>query len=272
MFAVAGVGLIALGEDAGRAQDFLGEGAGEFARDQQVVQQSLLVFAGGDVDFAEFEGFRDGEVDFEGGQQGFGGLIVEVETFDEFHIAHAGGVRGELAQVLSEQALPAWVSDAGDGLDFVADDDQAIDGDIRVIETDLGEVAEGVFADDAQQCGALGMGGLDRLAGAVGAHAVAGVAGDPAVVEKQRAGVSGADVDDQRGVLAHRRQVLEAAAGFQIDQARHFAIVDGADAQAAGDADAVHEGFVVASLAEDVGGGGAGDAVGIGIPSSARDF
>ena len=84
-----------------------------------------------------------------------------------------------------------------------------------------------------------------------------------AVVEKQRAGVSRADVDDERGVLAHGRHVAEPAAGFQIDEAGHLAIVDDAHAQAAGDADAVHEGLVVSRLAEDVGGGGAGDVVGI---------
>ncbi len=258
---MAGVGLIAFGEDAGRAEHFLGEGTGEFARNEQVVQQSLLVIAGRDVDFAEFEGFRDGEVDLKGGQQGFRRLIVEMEMFDEFHIAHAGGIGGELPQFLERAGGAGLGERTGDGLDFVADDDQSVDGDIRVIKTDLGQVAEGVFADHAEQCGALGVGALDRLARAVGAHAVAGVARDPAVLEEQGAGVAGADVDDQRGVIAHRRQVLEAAPGFQIDQARHFPVVDGADAQAAGDADAVHERLVVSGLAENVGGGGAGDVV-----------
>jgi hypothetical protein len=57
VLAVAGIGLVAVGQDAGGAQDFLGEGAGEFAGDEEVVQQSLFVFAGGDVDFRRGRGF-----------------------------------------------------------------------------------------------------------------------------------------------------------------------------------------------------------------------
>ena len=105
MFAVAGIRLIAFRENAGGAQHFLGEGAGEFLRDEQVVKQSLLVFAGGDVDVVELERLRDGEVDFQRGQQRLGGLIVELEAFHQLHIAHVRGVRGELAQGLERADL-----------------------------------------------------------------------------------------------------------------------------------------------------------------------
>jgi hypothetical protein len=146
------------------------------------VQQALLVVAGGDVDVGELEGFRDGEVDLQRGQQRLGGLVVELETFHQFHIAHARGFGGELPQRLSGRRCCRGERH-GDRLDLVADDDQPSIFTSEIIEADLGEVAEGVFADDAQQGGAFGVGALHRLAGAVGAQPVAGVAGDPAVLK-----------------------------------------------------------------------------------------
>jgi hypothetical protein len=38
---------------------------------------------------AEAEGFRDGEIDFQGGQQGLGGLVVELEALHELDVADA---------------------------------------------------------------------------------------------------------------------------------------------------------------------------------------
>ena len=263
VFAVAGVGLIAFRQDPGGAEDFLGEGAGEFLRDEQVVEQSLLVFAGGDVDLAELEGFGDGEVDFKGGEQGLGGLIVELETLHEFHIAHVGGVGGELAQGLDRANLGGLGKRGSDGLQLVADDHQAVDADIRVVEADLREIPVGVLADDPEHGRTFRVGTLHRLARPVGAHAVAGVARDEAVLKQKRSGVARTHVQDQRGVLAHGGQVEQAAAGFQIDEPGHFPVVDGADPQSAGDADAVHEGLMVGRLAEDVGGHRAGDGVGV---------
>jgi hypothetical protein len=64
------------------------------------VKQALFVIAGRDVDLAEPEGFRDGEIDLQRGKQRFGRLIVETIALDQLHIAHAGGGGGELAQGL----------------------------------------------------------------------------------------------------------------------------------------------------------------------------
>lgn len=221
----------------------------------------MFVFAVRDVDFGELEGFGDGEVDFEGGEECFGGLVVELEAFDGFDIGEGGGFGGELAEGFEGAGFGALVEGACDGLDFVADEDEAFDGEVGVVEAELGEVSGGVFADDAEEGGAFGVGVLDGFASAVGAEAVGGVAGDAAFLEEECAGVSGADVDDEGGVFPHGREVVEAAAGFEVDEASHFAIVDGGDAQSAGDADAVHDGFVVGGLGEDVGGDGAGDGV-----------
>ena len=140
----------------------------------------------------------------------------------------------------------------GHGLNLIANEDEPVDRDIGEVEADLGEVARYVFADDPQHRGALGMRTLDSLAGAVRAHPIARVAGDEPVLKQQGAGVAGAHMHHQRGVLAQFRQILEAAPRLQIDQARHFAIVDNGHPQAAGDADTVHHGFVVARLTEDV--------------------
>ncbi|MEY4242623.1 MAG: hypothetical protein RLZZ245_208 [Verrucomicrobiota bacterium] len=97
----------------------------------------------------------------------------------------------------------------------------------------------------------------------MGAHAVAGVAGDEAVLKEECARVAGADVEDKGRVLAHGGEVLEAAACFQIDEASHFPVVDGADSEAAGDPDAVHDRLVVDRFAEDIAGDGARDGVGV---------
>ena len=70
-------------------------------------------------------------------------------------------------------------------------------------------------------------------------------------------------MEHERRAFFHAGQVTEAAAGLEIDQARHFAIVDRAKAQTAGDADPVHEGFLILGFAENVGDGGACDLVGV---------
>ena len=217
------------------------------------MQQSLFVLAGGNMDFAQLQGLCDGEVDFQSRDQRVGGLIVELEAFHQLHITEVRGIGRELAQGLERANLAGFRQGLGDGLDFVADEDDSINVDVRVVEADLREVAVGVFADHAQQGGAFRVGGLDRLARAVGAHAVAGVAGDQAVLKQQRPRVAGTDMQNQRDALAHRWQIEQAAAGLQIDQARHFPVIDGADPQPAGDADAVHHRFVVGGFAEDVG-------------------
>ena len=92
MLAVSGVGLVALCQDACGAQDILGEGACELPGDEEVMEQSLFVFAVRDVDLVELEGFSDGEIDLQRGQEGLCCLIVEVEPFDEFHIAQGSRV------------------------------------------------------------------------------------------------------------------------------------------------------------------------------------
>ena len=97
----------------------------------------------------------------------------------------------------------------------------------------------------------------------MGAHAVAGVAGDETILKQQCSRVAGADMKHKRRAFFHAGQVTETAAGLEIDQARHFAIVDRAKAQTAGDADPVHEGFLILCLAENVGDGGACDLVGV---------
>ena len=43
MLAVAGIGLVALGEDAGGAQHLGGEGAAHLAGNKEIVQEALLV-------------------------------------------------------------------------------------------------------------------------------------------------------------------------------------------------------------------------------------
>jgi hypothetical protein len=110
------------------------------------VEESLFVFAVRDVDFGELEGFGDGEVDFEGGEECFGGLVVELEAFDGFDIGEGGGFGGELAEGFEGAGFGALVEGACDGLDFVADEDEAFDGEVGVVEAELGEVSGGVFA------------------------------------------------------------------------------------------------------------------------------
>lgn len=53
----------------------------------------------------------------------------------------------------------------------------------------------------------------------------------------------------------------KAATGFEVNEARHFTVVDDGHIQSTGDADAIHDVLVVGGLAEDIGGDGAGDGV-----------
>ncbi|MEY4242622.1 MAG: hypothetical protein RLZZ245_207 [Verrucomicrobiota bacterium] len=94
------------------------------------MEEALFVFAVRNMDFLEFEGFRDGEVNFEGGEEGFCGLVVELEAFHEFDIAEVRGVGGELAEGFGRAGLAGAGERGGDGLDFVADDDDSVDGDV----------------------------------------------------------------------------------------------------------------------------------------------
>lgn len=98
--------------------------------DEEVMEKSLFVLAGGDVDVLELEGFCDGEVDFKRGDEGLGSLVVELEAFDEFDVAVGGGVCGKLAEVLEGADLSGLGEGWGNGLDFVTDDDEAIDLDV----------------------------------------------------------------------------------------------------------------------------------------------
>ena len=225
------------------------------------MEQALLVFGGGDVNLFEVERFRDGEVDLQRGDECLGGLVVELEALDRLKVAEVRSFGSEFAEVFQRTGLVIFRQGRGDRLDFVADEDDAVDGDIGKIETELSKVPRGVFADDAQQREAFRVGCFDRLAGAVRAHPVAGVAGDQAFLEKQGAGVAGADVNHESGALAHRREMLDAAAGLEVDQAGHFPVIDHGNRQPAGDANSIQDRFMVRRLVEDVGGDGAGEIV-----------
>ena len=157
MFAVGGIRLIALGEDARRAQDFFGEGIGEIFRNQKIVQQAFFVIAFRDAHFAEFHRLGDGEIDFEGRQECLGGLVIELVAANDFRVAEVGGVAGELAQRLERAGVVGIDEFRCDRLDFVADHDHAVDADIGIIQADLCDVAGGVFADHPQQAAAFGV-------------------------------------------------------------------------------------------------------------------
>ena len=251
---VFGVGLVLSGEDF-RGADHLGlEAGGEGGGDGEVEEEAAFVVAVGDADVGEFEGVGDGEVDFEGGEDGLGGVEVELVGADAFLAGEAGGLAGEGAEVFEGAAESAAGEEGIEELDFVADDDDVLDGFVLVVEAHLSDLTADVFVDDAEEGGAVGVGGFHGLAAAVGAEAVAGVAFDAALLEEEGAGVAGADVHDEGGALLHGRRVEEAAAGLEVDEAGHLAVVEDLDAESAGDAEAVLEDIAVAGFGEDVGG------------------
>ncbi len=98
---------------------------------------------------------------------------------------------------------------------------------------------------------------MKAFPGAVGAEAVGVVADDLSVFEEEEAGVSGADVGHDGVTLLHRGGVAKAAAGFEEDEAGHFAIVEGLEAPPAGDLEPVEEDLGVGGFGEGVGGDGA---------------
>ena len=71
-------------------------------------------------------------------------------------------------------------------------------------------------------------------------------------MEKQRTGVTRADVHHQRRALAQGWQMLDTAAGFQIDQAGHLAVVNHRDRQAAGNADPVEHRFMIGGFMQHI--------------------
>lgn len=114
------------------------------------MEQALFVFAEGDVDVFEAKGFGGRDIDFQGGEQGFGGLVIEPEFTDDFDIAECGCLCGEIAEGF-DGAIGLGAGDLfGDRLDFITNDDDAVDGDVRVVVAELGKVAVCVFADEAK--------------------------------------------------------------------------------------------------------------------------
>ena len=150
ILAVTGIGLVSVRQNPCGTQYLGGEGVGEFARGEKIMQETLLVFADRDVDFLERKRFGDREVDLQRGDQRLGGLVIELKTFDRFQIAESRGFGGEMTQFFQRTGLVVFGDETGDRLDFITDQHEAFDRDIGVVVTELGEVSGRVFADHAQ--------------------------------------------------------------------------------------------------------------------------
>ena len=198
---------ILAGENFRRA-DHLGlESGGEGRGKGEVAEESAFVIAARDAEVLEFEGFSDGEIDLERGEDCFAGVEIELVGTDAFFAAVSGGFPGEGAEVFQGGACAAAGEEEFEKLDFVAHDDHVLDHFVLVVEDELIDLSTDVFVDDAEEGGAVGVHGDDGFAAAVGAEAIAGVAHDAAVLEEQGAGVAGADVHDEGGALLHRGRV-----------------------------------------------------------------
>ena len=64
----------------------------------EVGEKAFLVVGAGDAEGIEVEGLGDGGIDDEGGEDGAGGLVVEVEFADAVGLGERGDFRGELAK------------------------------------------------------------------------------------------------------------------------------------------------------------------------------
>lgn len=133
-------------------------------------------------------------------------------------------------------------------MDFVTDDDEGFDFFVEVVEADLFEIAAGMLADEIEQGWTLGVGLVNSFACAVSAEAIGCVASNDAFFEKKCPCISGADVDDECAVALHGGSVHEAASCFQINETRHFTIIDRVDVEAASNAHAVEKDVMIICL------------------------
>ena len=112
----------------------------------------------------------------------------------------------------------------------------------------LADLAGNLFADEAQERGAVSVARFHGFAGAVRPQAIARVAIDAALAEEEDARVSRADVDHQGIARLHAGHVLEPSTGLEVDEAGHLPVVEHLEVEPAGDVEPVEEDLHVLSF------------------------
>ena len=95
---VFGIGLVSFAEDLGVTHDLCLDVGGEGIGDEEVEEEAAFVVGVGDLDVVEAEVLGDSEVGFESGEEGFGGVVVELVSFHAFFVTEEGGLGDEVAE------------------------------------------------------------------------------------------------------------------------------------------------------------------------------
>ena len=224
----------------------------------EIGEESFLVIGTRDAKGIEAEGFGDGGIDDQGGEDGACGLIVEVIVLNAFGLGDSGDVRSELAEdVVARLGLVRFGEVGGEHLDFGPNHDEVFDSLIAEVVVNLGDQSGNLFPNEADDGFAGEVGGLQAFPATVGSETVGLVADNPPLFGEDEAGVSGSDVGDDGVALLHRRGVAETAPGLQENEAGHLAIVERLKVPLAGDVETVEEDLGVGCFFERVGGDGA---------------
>jgi len=260
---VLGIGAVALREMFCRAKNFVSKLGGVLRVVGEVGEESELVVRAGDPDRGDSKYLSDGEVDGESGNDGAGGLVVELVAANAFVL---GGIGYFVAQLLEgfEAGFGAvrFCEEGGEVLDLVADDDDVLDTISAEVVVDLGDDASDLVVDEVDGGCAKEVGLADGFPGSVGSHAVGIVTDDVAVFEKEDAGVTRSGVNDEGIALPHGRGVEQAAAGLKKDEPGHFSIIESFELDVTGDEEAIAKDVGVFGLGKGVGGDGAEREVG----------